>query len=129
MVNRPARGGLVKTYLSGKDAGHGWRQLARPDGACALECGCRRRPDVNLSLHPEKEDNTRRSLPVRVRARTERSDRTSRGSAEVSSRPRAAGSAGEGSRTKGPGRATLGDGILAGMVRQTPPLEETPTGT
>lgn len=32
IVDRLARGSLVKVDLSGTDDGHGWQQLARPDG-------------------------------------------------------------------------------------------------
>jgi hypothetical protein len=49
--------------------------------------------------------------------------------AEVCSQPRATGGTGEGSWTKGPGGETLGDGISAGVVRQSPPLDEALTGT
>ena len=65
---------------------------------------------------------------MRVRARTELSARTLQISAGVCSQLSATGSAGEGGGTKGPGRETSGDGTSAGMVRQTPPLEEALTG-
>ena len=70
----------------------------------------------------------RRSLPVRVRARAELLARTLRHRAEVSSQVMATGSTGEGRGTKGPGEETPGDGISAGKVRQSPPLDEALAG-
>jgi hypothetical protein len=45
-----------------------------------------------------------------------------RDSAEVSSQRIATGRSGEGGVTKGPGKGTLGDGISAWLVRQSPPF-------
>ncbi len=41
IVNRLARCSLVEVDLSGTEVGHGWQQLARPDGHVRkLERGC-----------------------------------------------------------------------------------------
>lgn len=61
---------------------------------------------------------------MRDRTRTEHLARTPQFSTEVSSQRVATGRTGEGGVTKGPGKMTLGDGISAYMVRQSPPLEE-----